>query len=286
MNFSAVILVSKMYSKQNQNKIFVVGFVLIALVIVWFLVKPVILKFTKSGENSEEKINAEILKAPSVSSQELFRKIENKESVIIVDLRGEEEFDKGHVVASRRYVAGELDAKKIDSLGISKTSGLVLVNSGDDVYETAKKVNELAAAGFVNVKYLLGGISDWKSQGFPLISGGGLQEDSSKTKKISLDELINDLNMGEDLIQFLDIRSTGDFEAGHIVGALNIPLANLEKEQDKLSLIKKTVMYGADEEETAKAAAALFDLNFYNVWVLEGGLEVWKSAGGKIESGR
>lgn len=286
MNFSAVILVSKMYSKQNQNRIFVVGFILIALVIIWFLVKPVILKFTKGGENSEEKINAEILKAPSIGSQELFRKIENKESIIIVDLREEEEFNKGHIVASRRYIADELDAKKIDSLGIGKTSGLVLVNSGDDVYETAKKVNELAAAGFVNAKYLLGGISDWKSQGFPLISGGGLQEDSSKTKKISLDELTNDLNMGEDLIQFLDIRSTGDFEAGHIVGALNIPLANLEKEQDKLSPVKKTVMYGADEKETAKAAAALFDLNFYNVWVLEGGLEAWKSAGGKIESGR
>lgn len=275
-----------MYSRQNQNRIFIIGFALIILVIVWFLAKPVVLKFAKSDESSEEKINAEILKAPSVSSQELFRKMEAKENIIIVDLRGKEEFDKGHIVTSQRYVVDELDAKKIDSFDIGKMISLVLVNSGDNVYETAKKVNELVASGFVNAKYLLGGISSWKSQGFPLISSGGLQEDESKVKKISLDELIDDLNAGGDLIQFLDIGNTGDFEANHITGALNIPLASLEKEQNKLSPLKKIIIYGAGEEETARAAVILFDLNFYNAWVLEGGFEAWENAGGKTESGK
>lgn len=274
-----------MYSKQNQNRVFFVGFILIILIMVWFLAKPAVLKLMRKDENSEEQINAEILKAPSVGSQELFEKIMNKENVIVVDLRGEDEFNKGHVIASQRFGTDEFDAKKAEFLGIGKTSDLVLVNSGDNVYETARKVNEIAAAGFVNAKYLQGGIDNWKNQGFLLISGGGLQEDSNKMKKISLDELADNLNMGDDLVQFLDIRRAGDFKAGHIVGALNILLADLEKEQDKLSSLKKIVMYGANEEETAKAAATLFDLNFYNVWVLDGGLEAWKNAGGKIENG-
>lgn len=274
-----------MYSKQNQNRVFFVGFILIILIMVWFLAKPAVLKLMRKDENSEEQINAEIIKAPSISPQKLFEKITNKENVIVVDLRREDEFNKGHVIASQRFSPDEFDAKKAEFLGIGKTSDLVLVNSGDNVYETARKVNEIAAAGFVNVKYLQGGIDNWKNQGFLLISGGGLQEDSNKMKKISLDELADNLNMGDDLVQFLDIRSAGDFKAVHIANALDIPLADLEKEQDKLSSLKKIVMYGANEEETAKAAATLFDLNFYNVWVLDGGLEAWENAGGKIENG-
>jgi rhodanese-related sulfurtransferase len=281
----AAIQIFQMDNKQNQNRIFIVGFVLITLVIVWFLAKPVVLKLAGKSENSEEKINAEILKASSISVQNLFKKMENKENIIIADLRGEEEFNKGHIVASQRYSAEELNAKKIESLGADKTASLVLVNSGDDIYETARKVNELAAAGFVNAKYLAGGIDSWKSQGFPLISGGGLQEDKGKVKKISLDELIDDLNIEGNLIQFLDIRSAADFAAGHISGALSIPLVNLEKDQGKLSPIKKIILYGASEEEAARAAASLFDLNLYNVWVLDGGLEAWKNAGGKTDIG-
>jgi rhodanese-related sulfurtransferase len=59
----------------------------------------------------------------------------------------------------------------------------------------------------------------------------------------------------------------------------------LEKDQGKLSPIKKIILYGASEEEAARAAASLFDLNLYNVWVLDGGLEAWKNAGGKTDIG-
>ncbi len=272
-----------MSSEQNQNKVFFVGFVLIALVVVWFLAKPAVLGLLKKDDNSEERINAEILKASSIGSQELFDKIKNKENVFVADLRSAEEFGKGHIVASRRYGAEELIPGNAGALGISKTTDLILVNSGDDVYKTAKKTNEFVAAGFVNTKYLQSGLDGWKNQGYALISGGGSPADANKVKKISLDELINDLSASADTVQFLDTRNESNFKTGHVPGAENIPPADLEGEQSKLSSIKKIVVYGSNEEEASRVAVTLFDLNFFNVYVLDGGLDAWKAGGGKTE---
>lgn len=272
-----------MSSNQSQNKVFTVGFVLIVLVVVWFLARPAVLKLFEKGDKSEEQINAEILKAPSISAQDLFKKIGNKENVIVADLRSAEEFGKGHIIASRRYGADELSARNAETLKLGKTADLVIVNSGDAVYETAKKTNELVAAGFVNVKYLAGGIDGWRNEGYALITGGLAQADQNKVKKISLDDLVSNLSAGADTVQFLDMRNGNDFGTGHIPGAVNILPADLEKNQDKFSSVKKIVVYGSSEQEASQAAATLFDLNFFNVYVLDGGLDAWKAAGGKVE---
>lgn len=272
-----------MGQEKSQNKIFIAGFVLILIVIVWALLRPAILKLAQKSEDSEEKMNEEILKAPVVSAKGLFERTKNKEKFLIFDLRGADEFGKEHLTGSENILPEDLNAGKIKSLGIPKTSSIIILNGGEDTLETARKTNELVSAGFANAKYLQGGISDWKSEGYPLVSGGNSPLDEGKIKKISLDELADLLSADTEAVQFVDVRDAADFNAGHIFGAENVPAPEIEKKSASISLIKRVVLYGNSEEQAKRAAATLFDLNFFNIFVFSGGLEEWKNAGGKME---
>jgi 3-mercaptopyruvate sulfurtransferase SseA len=57
----------------------------------------------------------------------------------------------------------------------------------------------------------------------------------------------------------------------------------LEFDQKGISRTSKIIIYGDNQEQASNAAATLFDLNYLNAYVLEGGLDAWKAAGGQLE---
>ena len=269
---------------QNQTRVFIVGFILIFVVVVWTFARPMISKFG-SQSDSEEEINKEIMKAPLVTPEELFKKIsEGKNEIAIFDLRNKDDFSRGHIKASTNVPPGTELVEAVSGSRIGKTSDIIITNQGDDVYEVARKVNELAQKGFVNAAYLQGGINAWKNRGYLLISSGGGETDASKIKKISVDQSLKEKNANPDSIQFLDVRDAQLFAKGRIAGAVNVPMSEIEKNQGKISPVKKVIVYGADESEATKAAIMLFDLDFFNIYVLEGGFAGWQMAGGKVEN--
>lgn len=273
----------KAANANNQNRIFAIGFVLIVLVVVWALAKPAVLRLAAGDENSEKKVNEEIMKAPMITAEELFAKLGNKEKMIVTDIRSADDFAKGHIAASANLVPASVNKQNLQSLEADANSSIVVLNKGEDVLESARKTNELIAAGFKNTKYLQGGISAWMIKGYTLVSGGAAPIDNGKIKKVSVQQLISDLSSGTDIVQFVDLRDKSIFQSGHIPGAINLPLADLEKDQSKISPIKKVVIYGKDDGASNQAAVALFDFNFFSVYVLDGGLDAWKAAGGKLE---
>jgi rhodanese-related sulfurtransferase len=275
-----------MIQQKNQNKAFVLGFILILAVVGWSLSRSMLSKYSSGEDNSEKKINEEILKAPLIAPEDLYEDLKGKEKIILFDLRSADEFSRSHLAGAVNLQRESLNAQKMKSVGAEKTSIVVLMNQGDDVYETAQKTNELVAAGFVNTKYLQGGVKDWQIQGYTLISGGKDPLDSKKIKKMKIEELVGELLVSTDLVKFLDVRNSADFEKEHIPGTVNIPLSNLDKDQKSLSYMEKIIVYGKSEEEASQAAAILFDLNFFNVYVLEEGLDIWKKAGGRVEAGK
>ena len=93
-------------------------------------------------------------------------------------------------------------------------------------------------------------------------------------------ELIN----REDAV-VLDVRDAGDYGAGHILGARNLPLARLEEGGGELAKRKDKplIVYCDGGERAAKAAAALKRLGFSRVVNLSGGLPAWQQAGLPVE---
>ena len=86
----------------------------------------------------------------------------------------------------------------------------------------------------------------------------------------------------------VDVREPGEYGAGHILGARNVPLAQIDgrissggelaKRKDK-----PVIVYCDGGERAAKGIAALRKLGYTRVVNLSGGLPGWQQAGMPVE---
>ena len=83
----------------------------------------------------------------------------------------------------------------------------------------------------------------------------------------------------------LDVRDLGEYGAGHILGAKNLPLARVESGAGEVAKKKDAalIVYCDTGDRSAKAAAALRKLGYSKVVNLSGGLGAWKQAGLPVE---
>lgn len=78
--------------------------------------------------------------------------------------------------------------------------------------------------------------------------------------------------------QLIDVRSPSEFAAGHIPGAINIPMDQIESRLDDLSRIKPIVLI-CQMGKRASMTADLLDPCQLQLFVLEGGTNAWTHAG-------
>ena len=77
----------------------------------------------------------------------------------------------------------------------------------------------------------------------------------------------------------LDVRATGEFEAGHLPNARNIPLAELDQRTGELPAGRPVIVCCNTGMTSAKGAAALRKAGREEVFNLDGGLNAWRQAG-------
>src|SRR5436853_6589234 len=80
----------------------------------------------------------------------------------------------------------------------------------------------------------------------------------------------------------LDVRDPGEYGAGHILGAKNLPLSRLDAGGAEIAAKRKdkpVIVYCDTGNRAAKAAAALKSQGFAKVVSLSGGLGAWQQAG-------
>lgn len=102
---------------------------------------------------------------------------------------------------------------------------------------------------------------------------------------ISVKELSEHLTEDGDL-RVIDIRDGDAYGAGHIPGALHIPILRLQQKPDLVPDDRPVVIYAGNSEEDKQncieAANALERLNL-RARVLEGGLPAWVKGGFAVE---
>ncbi len=86
---------------------------------------------------------------------------------------------------------------------------------------------------------------------------------------------------GADAPLFIDVRELGEWQEGHIAGALHIPRGNLESRVEGLIPDKdrEIFLYCAVGSRSAFAAKALADLGYTDVVSVAGGFTDWKRNG-------
>ena len=87
-------------------------------------------------------------------------------------------------------------------------------------------------------------------------------------------KLLDKDKKGEFLL--LDVRQPEEYEAGHIPGAMLIPLGELEARREELERGKKIITYCRSGHRSMAAAIALCGLGFKDVHHLEGGILNWR----------
>ncbi|KQW60546.1 MULTISPECIES: metalloregulator ArsR/SmtB family transcription factor [unclassified Ensifer] len=100
---------------------------------------------------------------------------------------------------------------------------------------------------------------------------------------VTRDDLLSRLQDG--LVTVLDVRPEDEFAFGHLPGAVNIPLADLERRLGELPAGKEVVAYcrGPYCVLSFEAVAALRERG-YHVHRLEDGYPEWKAAGLPVEA--
>jgi rhodanese-related sulfurtransferase len=81
----------------------------------------------------------------------------------------------------------------------------------------------------------------------------------------------------------LDVRDPGEFGAGHILGAKNVPLSRLGDAEVAKRKDRPVIVYCEGGERSSKAVATLKRQGFARVVNLTGGLRAWQQAGLPVE---
>jgi len=94
----------------------------------------------------------------------------NRENALVVDLRPQTDFAKGHIPGSKNVQMSQFDPES-KQLAPAKALPVVLVcKTGSTASDAAKRLKK---AGFENVYVLDGGIGGWLQADLPLAKGRG-----------------------------------------------------------------------------------------------------------------
>lgn len=82
----------------------------------------------------------------------------------------------------------------------------------------------------------------------------------------------------------VDLRPSVDYDAGHIPGAVSIPLSQLWSRMDELpdDHGADVLLYEDDPGRLARGALLMKAEGYYRAHALDGGFEAWRRAGGAV----
>ena len=195
-----------------------------------------------------------------ILSDELYDSIQNKEPLLLFDLRLEDDYNQGHIDGSIHAVCDAM-AKEVLLPKIPKDVKIVLIDEdGMQSFETASMMHSL---GF-DASYLKGGMKKWTKE---LVT----DNTSSTIEPNILLEKLHDSNL-----YMIDVREPDQFSDFHIPGSKNIPLAELFK-LDTLSKIPKDrdIVTICPRGNMATVATFALARNRLKAQVLSGGLAGW-----------
>jgi rhodanese-related sulfurtransferase len=131
------------------------------------------------------------------------------------------------------------------------------------------------------VKFLL---DNWMLIAVALASGVALIVPVlGKGSGLSPQDMVQLMNREKAVV--IDVCEPGEFAQGHVIGAKNLPLGDLEAKLAQVVKNKATpvVMVCQVGARSARAAATAQKLGYENVQSLAGGLKAWQAANMPVE---
>jgi hydroxyacylglutathione hydrolase len=189
----------------------------------------------------------------------------------ILDVRDGAEYAKGHLAGSINIGLG----------GQFATWAGTVLDSGRPIVIVAEPGREQEAAlrlgriGFDDVTgYLRGGMEALAER----------QELVESTEKVSAVMLAEELASGEPPM-VIDIRTPGEWGAGHLRGSVNVPLSQLRERIGEVPRDRRIAVHCAGGYRSSIAASVLRREGFTDLIELAGGITAWEAANFGVVAG-
>ena len=203
-----------------------------------------------------------------MNTQAVTRELER--GAVVLDIRSGTEYASGHIKDSLNIGLGGQFASWAGTLIELGTPIILFANDAAQIDEA---VMRLARVGIESVLgYIENGLSSFNKSGLEIV----------QSSVISVGELKLALDAGEDLL-VIDVRRPGEYEAGHVAKAINIPLSELPASISKIPGDGPLAFICASGYRSAIAKSVFERSNSRFSMNVLGGSAAWKNAGYEVQ---
>ncbi|MFY0483064.1 rhodanese-like domain-containing protein, partial [Flavobacterium sp. PLA-1-15] len=196
-----------------------------------------------------------------------FETLANQAEAIVLDVRHENDYVKGHIPNSIFIGIQGNFAPWVGALIMDVKQPLLLITPEGREQET---ITRLSRVGFDNVLgYLEGGITAWQESGFEI----------DTMKSISPEEFVS--TFSEESI-VVDSRKPGEFSAEHVENALSIPLDTVNQNFSEVPKNEEFYLHCAGGYRSVIMGSILKSRGIHNFINVEKGISGIRNAGLKL----
>jgi rhodanese-related sulfurtransferase len=241
---------------------------------------------------------------PEVEPDELAAWIKDGRKIVLLDSRTPEEHHRACIPGSRSMPGAELGLRAWDLVEPDTT---VVVHCAGRT-RSIIGAGTLRRLGLPNVYALKNGTMGWQLAGLELEIGSdrlelpepaphSVAEAEARARKVAeaegvryvgVDEARDILGRaGSETVYAFDVRTDGEYAAGHISGFAWVPGGQAVQATDNfVAITGGTLLFACDGIVRSSMTASWFrQMDHPNVYVLEGGTEAWQAAGLDLEQG-
>lgn len=182
---------------------------------------------------------------PTATTTDFLNKaIQEKIGYVLVDLRDKEKLKDGFIPTAVSVPFKELS--KASKLFPEKKTAFIIVYS-DNLEEAKKGAQLIHSWGYRKTAYLPITFEEWVKRGLPVDKGTPSTKivfvPKPKPGTIPVEEFQKIIKAIPKDVLLIDVRTPDEFKAGHIKGALNIPVEILSEKAQELPKDKKIIIY-------------------------------------------
>jgi rhodanese-related sulfurtransferase len=244
-------------------------------------------------------------RTPQITPQELMRRIEKRDDMVIVDSRTYEEYHRGCIPGSISVPGGELVLRIGELVERPETTIVVHCGGRTRSYIGAESLRRMRLPN--PIVALENGTMGWELAGLTLERGAtrAAPEPGDKSrvqaaataKRVAAEDGVKSLSVDdvrrlwdarrERNVYLVDVRTADEYESGHVAGSLWAPGGQAVQATDDYFAVRGAqFVFICDGFVRSVMTAAWFThMGVPNVAVLAGGVPAWQDAGGLIDNG-
>ena len=199
---------------------------------------------------------------------------------LLVDSRNPEEYQEAHIPGAINIPEKEMD-RFLGLLPADKSTRIIFYCNGVKCGKSKKAAARSIELGYSNIWVYSEGMPVWEEMGYPFYKGEDYEK-KIETTKLAPAEL-RDLMAAESAsLIVVDVRDPEEYAAGHIPGAINLPLNKFAAGSGGLDKEKKIVVYCNSGGRSYGAYIKLIRLGYKNIY--QAIFADWQEAGFDVAS--